>query len=227
MSASRTPEDAGRDFDPDVLGPRLAAGAERLGIGLDPLQQRLLLDYLALLLRWNRTWNLTAIRDPAVAIERHLLESLALVPWLRSARLVDAGTGAGLPGVPLAIACSDRHFLLIDSSGKKIRFLRQVRRALQLPNIEPLHCRLEACRLQPPPDEIVVRALAPLPRLITLCAHWLNTGARMLAMKARLSGEELGQVPDAYNVRVEALSLPGPAVSRCLVIVERASGEHR
>lgn len=201
---------------------RLACGLDRLGIDLSPGRQEQLLAYLRLLARWNRAYNLTAVDDPAVMVDRHLLDSLSILPWLRGKRIMDAGTGAGLPGVPLAVACADRHFILVDSNGKKIRFLRQVRRELELDNIEPLQARVEALELESAPDEIVVRALAPLPRLIDQLGGFLDAGARLLAMKGRLEQSECSGVPEAYNVERIKLEVPGASGARCLVIVEKA-----
>lgn len=208
---------------------RLRAGCRTLaetdpGLALAASQVDQLLDFLAELGRWNRAYNLTAVTDPAEMVDRHLLDSLVVRPWLAADRILDAGTGAGLPGVPLAIACPEKHFLLLDSNGKKIRFLNHLRRTLRLDNIEPVQGRLEALDLDPPPVEILARALAPLPKLVDWSARWLDGGARLLAMKADLPPDERAGVPDAYNVAVETLNSPDPAVARCLVIVARAAG---
>src|SRR5699024_6521313 len=133
---------------------RLDAGLAGLGQALDERCRIRLLDYLALLARWNRAYNLTAVDEPLAMVDRHLVDSLSILPWIAGHEIVDAGTGAGLPGVPLAIACPDRHFTLIDSNGKKVRFLRQVRRELGLANIEPVHSRLEDYRPERQPDQV-------------------------------------------------------------------------
>ncbi len=193
-----------------------------MGLELSAAQSDNLLAYLALLGRWNRAFNLTAVDEPDAMVDRHLLDSLSILPWLRSERVLDAGTGAGLPGVPLAIACPDRHFVLVDTNGKKVRFLRQVRRELGLDNIEPVHGRLEHLDAdQHPAGDIVARALAPLPRLVERLEAWLARGARLLAMKARLEQSECESVPSGYNVDRIELEVPGIAARRCLVIVSR------
>lgn len=207
-----------------TAGSRLAAGLERLGCSLPPGAVDRLLTFTGELARWNRAYNLTAIADPEEMVDRHLLDSLAVRPWLSAERILDAGTGAGLPGVPLAIACPEKHFILVDSGGKKIRFLKHLCRALGLDNVEPVQGRVETLVMDPPPGDIVARALAPLPRLVDWTARWLDGGARLLAMKADLDPDERAGVPDAYNVRVETLNPPDPAVARCLVIVEKAAG---
>lgn len=222
---------SGEAFRDEALQRRLQAGCRVLacdaGIPPDwpgPGCIPRLLDYLAELSRWNRAYNLTAVTDPAEMVDRHLLDSLSVWPHLRAGRILDAGTGAGLPGVPLAIACPDRHFILLDSNGKKIRFLNHLRRTLGLDNIEPVQGRLESAGIDPPPGEILARALAPLPKLVAWTERWLDGGARLLAMKADLGREERNGVPDAYNVAVETLNSPDPAARRCLVIVTKAAG---
>lgn len=209
--------------DPEILrqGAALHAGLEQMGIALSPGQEHRLLAYLALLRRWNRAYNLTAISEPAEMVARHLLDSLSVLPALHGRRFVDAGTGPGLPGVPLAIARPQWHFVLLDSNGKKIRFLRQVRRELGLDNIEPVQGRLESWRSEDRPDAIIARALAPLAQLVEWAAHWLGQGVPLLAMKGDLSESELAAVPQPYNVSLEPLIIPGQAARRCLATVEK------
>lgn len=200
---------------------RLSGGLDRLGLALDDRQTARLIAYLELLARWNRAYNLTAVDEPPAMVDRHLLDSLSILPWLQGRLVVDAGTGAGLPGVPLAVACPNKHFVLVDSNGKKIRFLRQVRRELGLDNIEPVQARLEAFAPETTPDEFVARALAPLPRLVAQLGRFLDEGARLLAMKGRLTPEECAAVADAYNVERIELKVPGADGVRSLAIVER------
>ena len=200
---------------------RLSHGLEALGVSLSPARRGLLLEYLALMVRWNRAYNLTTVDQPAEMVSRHLLDSLSIQPWLVGRQVLDAGTGAGLPGVPLAVACPERQFLLVDSNGKKIRFLRQVRRALKLDNIEPVHGRLEDLPDDLQPDCITARALAPLERLVVWHRRWLDQGACLLAMKAQLAENERLAVPDAYNVEIIDLEVPGLDARRCLAIITK------
>ncbi len=205
-----------------ALRRKLERRLEAMNRSLPAGQIDAMLAYLALLSRWNRTYNLTAVDAPDEMVDRHLVDSVSILPWLAGRTVLDAGTGAGLPGVPLAIACPDRRFLLVDSNGKKVRFLRQVRRELGLDNIEPVHRRLEM--LDPDgecADDIVARALAPLPRLIEQLMPCLDRGARLLAMKGRLEQSECESVPSAYNVDRIELEVPGTAARRCLVIVSK------
>ena len=201
--------------------PVLRAGLTGIGLALEPARQQQLLGYLELMRRWNRAYNLTAIVDPGEMVARHLLDSLVLLPHLPTGRLLDAGTGAGLPGVPLAIACPERQMVLLDGNGKKIRFLGQVRRELGLDNIEPVQGRLETFRPEPAPDAIVARALAPLERLVRWTACWLDRGIPLLAMKGDLSESERLAVPAPYNVSLMDLDVPGLSARRCLVRVEK------
>lgn len=204
-----------------ALEARLRAGLSRLGLDLDPAGQRLLLAYLDLLSRWNRAYNLTAVDEPLAMVDRHLVDSLSILPWLDGREIVDAGTGAGLPGVPLAVARPGSRFILVDSNGKKVRFLRQVRRELGLDNIVPVQARLEEVVPDSAPDQVVARALAPLPRLVGQLGHLLAGGASLLAMKGRLEDEECAAVPDAYNVERIELNVPGADSARSLAILRK------
>lgn len=204
-----------------ALDAELADGLERLDMKLSTDQREQLLAFLDLLKRWNRAYNLTAVDQPAEMVARHLIDSLAIAPWLIGQRIVDSGTGAGLPGVPLAIAFPERHFVLIDSNGKKIRFLRQVRRELGLGNIEPVQARLESLPDIERPDTVTARALAPMEKLVLWHKEWIDQGTRLLAMKALLEEKERKQVPDAYNVEIIDLEVPGERARRCLAIVSK------
>jgi len=204
---------------PAELERRLVESLSRVGWVLPDGAEYRIARFLAELVRWNRAYNLTSITGPDEMIERHVIDSLSILDRLRGRRILDAGTGAGIPGLILAIAEPDRHFVLADSNLKKIRFLKHVGRNLDLTNVEPVHARLESLSLDPPPDEIVARALAPLPRLVDWLGPWIDSGARLLAMKGRLAESERLQVPDAYNVAIHPLDWPGREGARCLVVV--------
>ena len=202
------------------LAALLRVGLNDLGgLNADPVLTQKLLDYLALLGRWNRTYNLTAVRDPAEMITRHLLDSLSVLPWVPGQRLLDAGTGAGLPGVPLALARPDLDVTLLDSSGKKVRFLSHVRRELGLQNAHPVQARLEDYDPSNGFDAIISRALAGLASFAGAVRHLAGT-ARLLAMKGRYPASELDELPDWVSVRaVEKLDVPGLQEDRHLVIM--------
>lgn len=202
------------------LAELLRGGLDRLGEpDPDGAKRTALLTYLALLERWNRAYNLTAVRDPRDMVARHLLDSLAVLPWLPAGRLLDAGTGAGLPGVPLAIARPDLDVTLLDSAGKKIRFLNQLRRELGLRNAQPVQARLEDYRPEAPLDAIISRAFASLTDFAG-AARRLADGALLLAMKGRYPAGELNELPGWAQVRaVEKLEVPGLQEDRHLVIM--------
>jgi len=203
----------------EAMARRLVAGLEGLQQTLTEQQVEALLDYLAELVRWNKAYNLTAVTDPMEMVDRHIIDSLSIRPFIESRRILDSGTGAGLPGVVLAVAEPDRHFILVDSNGKKVRFLRHIKRTLGLDNIEPVHARLESLELAPPPEEIVARALAPLARLIEWHRPWLEQGARLLAMKGQLEQSEIEDVPEQYSVERHALEWAGMQAERCVAVV--------
>jgi len=202
------------------LAESLRAGLKALG-GLDaePAPTGRLLQYLELLQHWNRTYNLTAVRDPAGMITRHLLDSLSILPWVSGRRLLDAGTGAGLPGIPLAIARPELDVTLLDSSGKKVRFLNHVCRELGLQNAHPVQARLE--EYEPPAhfDAIVSRAFASLVAFAEAARH-LASAAKLMAMKGRYPEAELDDLPGWVRLHsVEKLEVPGLQEERHLVIM--------
>ena len=202
---------------------RLAGGLRELGLSLDDAQQRALLAYRDLLVKWNRAYNLTAVRDPGEMVQRHLLDSLSVLAHLDDRDTLDVGTGAGLPGIPLAIARPDLRFVLLDSNGKKTRFVRHARRELGLSNVEVVNTRVEQYRNAP--SQIISRAFAALPDMLQALAPLITDGSRVLAMKAAAADQELAGLPDGWRARVAPLSVPGLAEARVLVIASRA-GPH-
>lgn len=176
------------------------------------------MGYLALLSKWNKVYNLTAVRDEGHMVTRHLLDSLAITPYLSGGRFIDVGTGAGLPGVPLAIAHPDHEFHLLDSNGKKARFLFQVKTVLCLDNIVIHQARVEAFGIADPFDTVLSRAFASLQDMAHSCRHLLAPGGRLLAMKGAYPSRELEGVSQACTeVAVYPLVVPGLAEERHLV----------
>ncbi len=171
--------------DSALLAGRLRQGAEQLGLTLTADQHQRLLQFLALLVRWNQVYNLTAVRDPLEMVARHLLDSLAILPYLDGDTVLDIGTGAGLPGLPLAIVVPERRFVLLDSNGKKIRFVRQVVIDLELANVVPVQARIETYRPDRKFSTIVSRAVADTEILPVLKAGLLTQPGRLLIMKGR------------------------------------------
>jgi 16S rRNA (guanine527-N7)-methyltransferase len=179
-----------------------------------------LLAYLELLQRWNSAYNLTAIREPQEIVIRHLLDSLSVLPYLGKGAVLDAGTGAGLPGVPLAIFKPGQEFTLLDSIGKKVRFLRQVKRELGLANILPVQARLETHLPQHPYETIISRAFSSLADFAEGCRQLMSPTTRLLAMKGQDPLAECRQLPAWIRVdSVQELEVPGLQEQRHLVIM--------
>lgn len=201
---------------------RLVAGAQGLGLELAPATVERLLDYIALLVRWNQAYNLTAVRDPGEMVTRHLLDSLAVAPHLTGQRIIDVGTGAGLPGIPLAMVMPERQFVLLDSNGKKTRFLVQAKALLGLDNVTVVHSRVEAYRPEECFDTVITRAFAGLTDILALCQHLLADGGAVLAMKG--GAAEAESVAAGFRVAaIIALQVPGLAQEqRHLIRVVRA-----
>jgi 16S rRNA (guanine527-N7)-methyltransferase len=181
-------------------------------------QLEALLDYVELLDRWNQAYNLTAVRDPGQMVVRHLLDSLAIAPYLQGQRFIDVGTGAGLPGVPLAVLYPEREFHLLDSNGKKTRFLFQVKTALGLDNMTVHHARVESFRDERAFDAVLSRAFASLEDMVEGCRHLAGDQGRFLAMKGALPEQELASVEASFEIAaVHTLNVPGLDEQRHLV----------
>ncbi|MDQ2702233.1 MAG: 16S rRNA (guanine(527)-N(7))-methyltransferase RsmG [Pseudomonadota bacterium] len=216
---------------PAAAKAELEAGLDALG--LDRAHATALLAYLALLVRWNKAYNLTAIRDPREMVVKHLLDSLAMhasVDAIAAAggSLADLGTGAGLPGIPLAIVKPGLQVALVESNGKKARFMREAVRTLGLANARVVESRIEAFDAPGVFDAITARALATLPLIVELGGRLLNPGGVLLAMKGVLPEEEIAALPAGWGVLdVRPLTVPGLAAERHLVVVGReAAGDN-
>ena len=200
----------------------LAAGLTALGIALPEAAQLKLLAFRDLLLKWNRTYNLTALRDPQQAISHHLLDALAILPHVGTSPLLDVGSGGGLPGIPLAIAHPDLAVTLVDTVQKKAAFLQQVAIELELKNVAVHHARVEEMRGQY--AQISSRAFAELALFVSLTRHQLAPGGRWLAMKGVRPDAEIAVLP--ANCKVEAmirLAVPGLDAERHLIILKAVS----
>lgn len=207
---------------PLSLDERLIRDAAALGVALTPEAAARLLALVGELARWNQTHNLTAITAPEAMLTHHLLDSLAIQPDLAGVRIADAGTGAGFPGLPLALVNPARHFTLIDSNNKKIRFVTHAVALLGLTNVTAVHARAEALKPQPPFDTVVARALAPLPRLLPFVAPLCGRHTRVLAMKGRWPENELKELPKSWQlVGSRTLAIPGLEAARCVLILQK------
>lgn len=206
---------------PDTHGPNarlLPRGCDTLGLQMSERQHTALESYLDLLERWNKAYNLTAIRGRDQMVVRHLLDSLSIAPYITGKRFIDVGTGAGLPGVPMAIMFPDREWHLLDSNGKKTRFLFQVKTALGLDNMVIHQARVESFQGTLTYDAVISRAFASLQDMVAGCQHLLNTAGCFLAMKGVYPAEELAMLPaQGASVKVHQLLVPGLDEARHLV----------
>jgi 16S rRNA (guanine527-N7)-methyltransferase len=191
-------------------------------VALTPPQAARLLALTRELAEWNRTHNLTAITGPEAMLTHHLLDSLAIQADLTGTRIADAGTGAGFPGLPLALVNPEREFTLIDSNNKKIRFVTHAVALMGLSNVIPVHARSEALQPERPFDTVVARALAPLPRLMPWVAPLCGPRTRVLAMKGRWPENELRELPKNWRLTgSRELRVPGLDAARCVLILQK------
>jgi 16S rRNA (guanine527-N7)-methyltransferase len=206
----------------DALKARLVAGAQELGIALDAVQAAALMRLLTELREWNTRFNLTAIREPADMVDKHLLDSLSIQPYLHGRRIADIGTGAGFPGLPLAVVNPRRQFTLIEATGKKVQFVRHAIETLHIDNVEIVQARAETWRPRAPFDSVIARALGKLADFIRVAGHLCARDGRMLAMKGREPTAEIEALPPGWRVRaVHELKVPGLAAARCVVELAR------
>jgi 16S rRNA (guanine527-N7)-methyltransferase len=204
------------------LAAQLAEGVAQLDFALPPQALPRLLDYLALLQKWNRIYNLTAVREPAKMVSHHLLDSLAVVPQVTAATVLDVGSGAGLPGIPLALALPRTHVTLLDSSHKKTAFLQQAKLELKLDNVAVACERVETWRPGRTFEMVISRAFSDLAEFIKLAGRHVAPGGRLAAMKGIYPHEEITQLPGGWGlVRALALAVPGLRAQRHLLLIER------
>ena len=207
-----------------VLQQKLADGLSALPLELNASVQHQLIDYLQLLVKWNRAYNLTAIRQPEQMVTRHLLDSLVIGPYLQGPRILDVGTGAGLPGIPLALAYPDLQFTLLDSNGKKIRFVTQAVAELGLANVDVIQSRIEAFQPECRFDTITARAFASIEELIDQTTRLLVDKGQYLIMKGVYPVAEVEAMPEGYQVdAVHQLEVPALDAERHLLIVRAIS----
>ncbi|CNJ91445.1 16S rRNA methyltransferase GidB [Yersinia frederiksenii] len=191
-------------------------------IALPDQQKHQLIGYVELLHKWNKAYNLTSVRDPMQMLVRHILDSIVVNPHLQGSRFIDVGTGPGLPGIPLAIVRPDAHFTLLDSLGKRVRFLRQVQHELGLNNIEPVQSRVEDFVAEPPFDGVISRAFASLQDMLSWCYHLpAKPEGRFYALKGVRPDDELAILPVGMTLEsVIRLQVPELDGERHLVILK-------
>ncbi len=200
---------------------KLSRLLDNAGITLPENQQQQLVGYVELLHKWNKAYNLTSVRDPEEMLVRHILDSIVVEPHLQGTRFIDVGTGPGLPGIPLAIVRPDAHFTLLDSLGKRVRFLRQVQHELHLENVTPVQSRVEAFPAEPGFDGVISRAFASLTDMVNWCHHLPAENGRFYALKGLRPDDEIAVLPEAVSVE-EIIRLQVPALDgeRHLVIIK-------
>jgi 16S rRNA (guanine527-N7)-methyltransferase len=202
---------------------RLEAAAAQLGVTLPPAAAARLLRLLDELERWNRAYNLTAVREREAMLALHLLDSLSVHPWLQGATILDVGTGAGFPGLPLALVDPARQFTLLDSNGKKIRFVQHASRVLAVHNVLAVQARVEDYRPGHGFDTVLGRAFAPAARFAAGVRHLLAPGGRLLMMKGRDPQAELAELADEWTAQVLPLRVPELDQTRHLVMLSLRS----
>lgn len=200
----------------------LKQGIKQLALSITEQQQALLLGYLELLAKWNKAYNLTAVRDINEMVSRHLLDSLSIVPYIKGNYWLDVGSGGGMPGIPLAIIFPDTEFTLLDSNGKKTRFLTQVALQLKLTNVNVVNQRVESFHVKQPFTGIVSRAFSSLVEFISLTKHLASEETEWLAMKGVYPEQELQSLPAEFKVEADyQLTVPNCEGQRHLLIIKQ------
>lgn len=213
------------------LKPQLVSGLQALELTLSEVQIDKLMSYLTLLQKWNKVYNLTAIRDPEEMLTKHLLDSLAIVPFISGKRLIDVGTGGGLPGIPLAICYPEKQIDLLDSNSKKTRFLIQAKAELGLVNTQVIHSRVEEYNPNPLYDGVISRAFAAMEDMLYWTHHLIPVGGSWWAMKGQKEFEDLSSLTDKLPglVKIQEvieLQVPNLNAQRILVNAQKSSEYH-
>ena len=196
----------------------LASGLEALSLDLTDNQQHQLVEFVLLIDKWNKAYNLTSVRCPKQMMVKHILDSLAIVPHLTGENIIDVGTGPGLPGMPLAIAFPDKTFTLLDSLGKRVRFMTQCVHTLKLTNVTPVNSRVENHVGDKPYDIVLSRAFASLKDMLHWCEHLVDSDGQFLALKGQFPQSEIDEVSDHFQVTAtENITVPNLEGERHLV----------
>jgi 16S rRNA (guanine527-N7)-methyltransferase len=206
------------------LKNRVNEAGNKIGIIVSPEQNEQLIQYLELLIKWNKAYNLTAIRDPEEMFTKHIVDSLSIAPFIKGESILDVGTGPGLPGIPMAIMFPSKHFSLLDSNGKKTRFLIQVKMSLAIENIEVFNLRVENLSSDKLFDQIMSRAFTALDNMVSLCKHLLTNNGEFLAMKGLIPNDEIAMLDTDYGiVSITSLTVPGCLDQRHLIKIKKNS----
>ncbi|HKL62689.1 MAG TPA: 16S rRNA (guanine(527)-N(7))-methyltransferase RsmG [Woeseiaceae bacterium] len=222
MTEKTANEPAAADRERADLEKAISRGAAALDQELPADASARLARLLLLLAKWSRAYNLTAVRRPADMVTEHVLDALSIRPWLHGSRIADVGTGAGLPGLVLAIVEPERRFTLLDASGKKLRFVRHAVAELGLANVEVVQARVEDYAPEAGFDTVLCRAFAPLPRFVESSAHLITGHGKLLAQKGLSPDGELGALPPGWAAESEPVTVPGLAKTRHVVSLRRS-----
>lgn len=199
-----------------------------LGVSLTEHQQSTLLNFVALLIKWNKVYNLTAVRDPQKILDRHIVDSLSVLPFLKGKRLIDIGAGAGIPGIPLAIVQNENQFVLLDSNRKKTRFMQQAKTELLLSNVSVVHARVENYQPDQLFDTVISRAFASLLKMAQWSSHLVGEEGVLLAMKGSYPEQEISELANSFEIKaVHQIEYPGLDADRYLVEIMLAKSQNR
>lgn len=192
-----------------MLAAQLETYLAETGLTATAQQQKQLIDFVNMLNKWNKAYNLTSVRDPQAMLIRHIMDSLVVSPHLVGSRFIDVGTGPGLPGIPLAILNPDKQFVLLDSLGKRIRFQKQVQFELGIKNITSMESRVEAYQPEVGFDGVLSRAFASIQDMLSWCHHLPADNGVFYALKGQLNDDEMAKIPDGFTVtNVIELTVP-------------------
>jgi 16S rRNA (guanine527-N7)-methyltransferase len=205
-----------------VLHQQLSSLLAQTDIALTELQQQQLVQYVELLDKWNKAYNLTSVRNPSEMVVKHIMDSLMVAPHLTEQCYIDVGTGPGLPGIVLAIALPDTQFVLLDSLGKRVRFLMQVKHALGLDNVTPVQSRVEDYQPSVKLDGVLSRAFASLQDMVQWCEHLIDNSGRFIALKGQFPEQELKSLPEGVHFeQTISLEVPELDAERHLIILSK------
>lgn len=205
-----------------MLHQQLSSLLAQTDIALTELQQQQLVQYVELLDKWNKAYNLTSVRDPSEMVVKHIMDSLMVAPHLAGKHYIDVGTGPGLPGIVLAIALPDTQFVLLDSLGKRVRFLMQVKHALGLDNVTPVQSRVEDYQPSVKLDGVLSRAFASLQDMVQWCEHLIDNSGRFIALKGQFPEQELENLPTGVHFEQKiSLEVPELDAERHLIILSK------
>ena len=201
---------------------KLHSGLDQLGISLSATQCDQLVGYVELMAKWNKAYNLTSVRDPMEMLSKHILDSVAIAPFISKKHYIDVGTGPGLPGIPLAIACPEAEFTCLDSLGKRVRFMTQVAFELKLSNVEPVQSRVEDFQPQKKYDGVLSRAFASIEDMLHWCNHLIDSSGEFLALKGQYPQDEIDVIADNITiVSTHQLDIPFVAGERNLIVLKK------